>query len=124
MLREEITRLFTVGERHRRLLARLVLALVLTGIVFIIGAVLIWIFETGEKGGQIHGLGDAAFFTSVQLLTVSSSLPNPERTLPKVLDVGMELYAIVVVSSLAGTFTDLLHHRTRRRSARSWQQAN
>jgi hypothetical protein len=66
----------------------------------------------------------ALFWTSTQLLTVSSSLPNPERALTKALDVGMELYAIVVVSSLAGTFADLLHHRTRRRSARSWHQAN
>ena len=27
----------------------------------------------------------------------------------------LEAYAIVVVTSLAATFTDLLHHRTRRR---------
>ncbi|MDP9347051.1 MAG: hypothetical protein M3P44_15335 [Actinomycetota bacterium] len=78
----------------------------------------------GERGAQdaFTSYWAALFWTSTQLLTVSSSLPNPERTLPKALDVLMELYAIVVVSSLAGTFADLLHHRTRRRSARSWQQ--
>ncbi len=78
----------------------------------------------GERGAPdaFTSYWAALFWTSTQLLTVSSSLPNPERTLPKALDVLMELYAIVVVSSLAGTFADLLHHRTRRRSARSWQQ--
>ena len=57
----------------------------------------------------------ALFWTTTQLLTVSSQLPNPEHTATKVLDVVLEAYAIVVVTSLAATFTDLLHHRTRRR---------
>jgi hypothetical protein len=55
----------------------------------------------------------ALFWTTTQLLTVSSQLPNPERVVTKFLDVALELYAIVVVTSLAATFTDLLHHRTR-----------
>ena len=58
---------------------------------------------------------EALFWTTTQLLTVSSSLPNPEQTATKFLDVVLELYAIVVVTSLAATFTDALHHRTRRR---------
>lgn len=55
----------------------------------------------------------ALFWTTTQLLTVSSQLPNPERVVTKFLDVALEFYAIVVVTSLAATFTDLLHHRTR-----------
>jgi len=61
---------------------------------------------------------DALFWTSTQLLTVSSSLPNPERAATKVLDVLLEGWAIVVVASLAATFSDLLHHRTRHRAMR------
>jgi hypothetical protein len=61
---------------------------------------------------------DALFWTTTQLLTVSSQLPNPERGLTKVLDVVLEAYAIVVVASLAATFSDLLHHRTRHRALR------
>ena len=49
----------------------------------------------------------------------SSRSPRSSRTrstpATKVLDVVLEAYAIVVVTSLAATFTDLLHHRTRRR---------
>jgi hypothetical protein len=29
------------------------------------------------KGGDIHGFGDAVFFTAVQLLTISSAITNP-----------------------------------------------
>jgi hypothetical protein len=60
----------------------------------------------------------ALFWTTTQLLTVSSQLPNPQHGATKVLDVGLELWAIVVVTSLAATFTDLLHHRTRHRLIR------
>jgi hypothetical protein len=59
---------------------------------------------------------DALFWTTTQLLTVSSQLPNPERTATKVLDVLLEAWAIIVVASLAATFSDLLHHRTRHRA--------
>ena len=67
---------------------------------------------------------DALFWTTTQLLTVSSSLPNPERTLSKVLDVVLEAWAIIVVASLAATFTDLLHHRTRHRAMREHRAAS
>ena len=76
MIREELARLFTLEERHRRLFARLLIALGLSIVVFVFGTVLIWVFETGQKGGDIHGFGDAAFFCSVQLLSVSSSMTN------------------------------------------------
>ena len=41
------------------------------------------------KGGSIHGFGDAAFFCSVQLLTISSSMTNPLTPVGKVVDVGL-----------------------------------
>lgn len=96
------------------------IALVTVALDLVTAAVAYW----SERGAPdaFTSYWAALFWTSTQLLTVSSSLPNPERTLTKVLDVVMELYAIVVVSSLAGTFADLLHHRTRRRMARSWQR--
>lgn len=76
-IRAEVSRLLRREERHRRLFARLVLAAGLSTVVFVIGTVLIWATESGAKGGQIRGIGDAAFFTAVQLLTVSSAISNP-----------------------------------------------
>lgn len=104
MIREELSRLFTVEERHRRLLARLVLATGLSVVVFAAGTLLIWAFESGQRGGDIKGLGDAAFFTAVQLLTVSSAFTNPVTTVGKIVDVGLEVWAIFVVTAVAGSF--------------------
>jgi hypothetical protein len=70
------------------------------------------------------GYFDALFWTTTQLLTVSSQLPNPERTATKVLDVVLEAWAIVVVASLAATFSDLLHHRTRHRAMKERRAAS
>lgn len=65
---------------------------------------LIWISESGQKGGSIHGFGDAAFFCSVQLLTVSSSMTNPLTSVGKVVDVGLEVWGIFVITVVAGSF--------------------
>jgi hypothetical protein len=104
MLREELSRLVTVSERHRRLLARLTLALLMTSVVYVVGTLVIWTVETGQQGGQINGLGDAAFFTAVQLLTVSSSITNPVTSVGKIVDVALEAWAIFVVTAVAGSF--------------------
>ncbi|HEX4290764.1 MAG TPA: hypothetical protein VH021_17705 [Trebonia sp.] len=104
MVREEFKRLFTWQERHRRLAARLIIAVGLTVAVLAVGSVLIWIFESGKKGGEINGFGDAVFFTGVQLLSVSSSLTNPVTAVGKVIDVVLEGWAIFVVTAVAGSF--------------------
>lgn len=104
MLGEELRRLVTWSERHRRLLARIVIAVVLSLIVDLICAALMWRFEKGLHAGQIHGLGDALFFSTVQILTVSSQLKNPVTHAGRVVDVVLEIWAIFVVTAVAGSF--------------------
>jgi hypothetical protein len=104
VIREELDRLRAVEERHRRLLARLLIAAGLTLVVAVVGSVLIYVFESGEKGSDLHGFGDAVFFTLVQLLTVSSSVKNPVTGAGKVIDVALEAWAIFVVTAVAGSF--------------------
>jgi hypothetical protein len=104
VIREEVSRRLRREERHHRLFARLILALELSSVVFLIGTILIWATESGVKGGQINGFGDAAFFTAVQLLTVSSSISNPLTTGGKLVDTGLEIWAIFVVTTVAGSF--------------------
>ena len=104
MIREELSRLFTREERHRRLFARLLLAFGLTIAIYAVGTLLIWAFEGGQKGGDINGFGDAAFFTAVQLLTVSSQIKNPLTTAGRIVDVGLELWAVFVITVVAGSF--------------------
>jgi hypothetical protein len=106
---EELGRLTTWGERHRRLVARITIAISLSVVVDLVGAVLAWQFESGVKGSDIHGFGDALFFSTVQVLTISSSLKNPVTTAGKVLDVVLEAWAIFVVTAVAGSFAAFFH---------------
>ena len=84
---EELTRLLSYEERHRRLLARLLLVLLATAVIDIGGSVLIYVFERHASGTDVHSFGDALFFTTVQLLTVSSQLRNPLTAAGRVVDV-------------------------------------
>jgi hypothetical protein len=104
VVRDEIGRLTTWEDRHRRLLARLAIALALTVVVDVVGALLMWRLERHADGTEIHGLGDAFFFATVQLLTISSQLKNPLTAAGRVVDVALEVWALVVVSALAGSF--------------------
>ncbi len=104
MVREELRRLVTWSERHRRLLARVVIAICLSVVVDLACAALMWSFESGVKGSNIHGFGDALFFTTVQVLTVSSSLKNPVTHSGQVVDVVLELWAVFIVTAVAGSF--------------------
>ena len=102
MIREELGRIWRWEERHRRLVARLLVALSVTLVVDLAGAVLVWLTERHAHGTDIHGFGDALFFTTVQLLTVSSQIRNPLTAAGRVVDVLLEVWAVIVVAGSAG----------------------
>jgi hypothetical protein len=104
MLREELRRLVTWSERHRRLLARVVIAFCLSLVADLVCAALMYSFESGLKGSDIHDFGDALFFSTVQILTVSSSLKNPVTTAGQIVDVALEFWAVFIVTAVAGSF--------------------
>jgi hypothetical protein len=105
MIREEIGRLFHWEERHRRLVARMAIVFGLTAVVDAVASVLIWHWESGIKGSDVHGFGDAVFFVTVQILTVSSQLKNPVTSDGRILDVFLEIWAIFVITAVAGSFS-------------------
>ena len=102
MIREELARLGTWEERHRRLAARLLLVLAATVVVDALGTVATYFLERHGKQTDIHTLGDALFFTTVQLLTVSSQIKNPLTAGGRVVDVVLELWGVVAVAGSAG----------------------
>jgi hypothetical protein len=104
VIREELARIWRWEERHRRLVARLLVALGVTVVVDLAGAVLVWLTERHAQGTDIHTFGDAIFFSTVQLLTISSQLKNPLTAAGRVVDVGLQVWAIVVVASIGGSF--------------------
>ncbi|MGI8713638.1 MAG: hypothetical protein ACR2NR_10725 [Solirubrobacteraceae bacterium] len=88
---------------HARLRDSLVVIGVATIGIDVICAVLALVLEQGAKQTQIASFGSAIFWTSTQLLTVSSSIQNPISVGGRILDVAMEAYAITVLASLAGS---------------------
>jgi hypothetical protein len=96
---------------HAHLRGRLLIVLVATAILDAIASVLILGFEHDAPGTGITNIGDAVFWTSTQLLTVSSQLKNPISTPARVLDVFLQAYAISVVAVLAGSWGAFFHRR-------------
>jgi hypothetical protein len=102
MILEELKRLGAWEERHRRLVSRLLLVLLLTAMIDGIGTVLVYSFERNVKQTDIHSFFDAFFFTTVQLLTVSSQIRNPLSLAGRLVDLFLEIWAVLVVAGSAG----------------------
>jgi hypothetical protein len=73
-----------------------------------------YVLERGEPH-EFHTVWAALFWTTTQMLTVSSQLPNPDSLGAHILDVVLELWAITAVTALAGSFGAFFHHRSRER---------
>ena len=102
---------------HGRLRDRLVTIALATVGFDLVCAALAFLFEHHEKQTQIESLGSALFWTTTQLLTVSSSIQNPISTPARVLDILMEIYAITVIGSVAGALGAFLIKRGEERDA-------
>lgn len=76
----------------------------LVAVVDAVGTLLMWFFEDDVGRSEIHNLWDAFFFTTVQLLTVSSQMRNPVTTGGRIVDIVLELTALCLVSGIAGVF--------------------
>ena len=119
MLRDALrTGLWEIGQifrattpTHLHLRSRLTFVLVATVLVDVVASVLILLFERNAHGTEITNIGDSLFWTSAQLLTVSSQMVNPISTPARVLDIGLEAYAISVVAVLAGSWGAFFHRR-------------
>ena len=96
---------------HLHLRSRITFVVGATILVDGVASILILLFERHASGTQITNIGDAAFWTSTQLLTVSSQLPNPISAPARVLDIFLQAYAISVVAVLAGSFGAFFHRR-------------
>ncbi|MEA2272064.1 MAG: voltage-gated potassium channel [Solirubrobacteraceae bacterium] len=97
---------------HANLRRRILMVLSVSVVLDVAFAGLVLLAEHSGKGTEIHNYGDALFWTTAQLLTVSSQMKNPVTTAGRILDVVLEAYSITVVTSLAGMFGAFFHHRT------------
>jgi hypothetical protein len=108
----EVYRVATAASAtHRRLRDALVAITVATLGVDLICAVISFFLERHGQQTEVKTFGSALFWTSTQLLTVSSSIKNPVSTGGRVLDVLMEIWAITVIAALAGAMGSFLQKR-------------
>jgi hypothetical protein len=98
-------------KTHRRLHNVLITIAVATVGVDVICAIVGFLLERHVRQTEIHTIGSAVFWTTTQLLTVSSSITNPLSAGGRVLDVFMEAYAIIVIATLAGAIGNFLRKR-------------
>lgn len=105
------------GSTHTHLMLRdrLTLLVAATGLLDLGFSLAVYLAERRAPGSQLTGYGTALFWTTSQLLSVSSSLTAPLTTTGRVLDVLMEIWAITVVAWLAGSFGSFFHRRSHER---------
>ena len=115
MLGEEVQNLRGWEDHHRRLVARLLLILIATLALDVICTVLVYFAERHANDTEIHTWRDALFFTTVQLLTVSSQIKNPLTGWGRIVDVVLEIWAVLVVAGSAGAIAAFLQDADRPR---------
>jgi hypothetical protein len=102
----------------RQLLVRRLIAITLALIlVDLLAALLFYYFEQDVSDTEIATYGDALFWTSSQLTSVSSSIGNPLTTGGRILAVALDFVAIGVVTILVGTIVQHVHLVTPDQSA-------
>lgn len=122
-MRGTFTELYDVARAktptHLHLRARLASLVAVSVVVDLLATVAIYFAERNGPGSAIHTVGDALFFTTTQLLTVSSQMPNPVTTWGRIVDVFLELYGITIVATLAGSIGAFFHRRSTEKTAGS-----
>ena len=99
-------------ERFRRHVVGIISA---TIIVDLTCAVLAYLFEHDADKTQVTSLGTALFWTTTQLLTVSSNVQNPLTTGGRLLDVFMEIWAMIIVASVTASLGSFLVNKEKAR---------
>lgn len=96
---------------HRRLRDHLTAIIFATVGVDLVCALAAFLLERHSPETDIKTFGSAFFWTSTQLLTVSSQVKNPISTGGRTLDIFMEIWAITVIATLAGAMGSFLQKR-------------
>jgi ABC-type uncharacterized transport system fused permease/ATPase subunit len=98
-------------HEHRKLRKRVMTALLATLAVDLISTTIMVSLERGKTGSEIHSAFQGFFWVTTQLLTVSSQMKNPVTTGGRITDMFLELWAISVVTALAGSFAAFLQNK-------------
>ena len=99
------------SHTHRILRSRLTFLFLATLALDAVGTVLMYLFEHGNSRSEIKSIGSSLFWVSAQLTTVSSQMANPVTTPGRILDIGLEVWAISIVATLAASLAAFFRAR-------------
>jgi hypothetical protein len=116
-VREHLRAFSSAAEHtaHGALRRRLRPLLLITVAFDLVMTALVWWAE--HSSAAIDNPWDAFFWTTTQLLTVSSQMPLPTTTGGRIVDIALEAYALTAVTTLAGMWASFFHHRAREQRA-------
>ncbi len=104
-----------VSIAHEDLRNRLATAITLSVVADLIMTIAFYFLERGAKGSDIDSIWDAFYYTTATLTTIGSSQSNPVTTGGEVLTLVADIYAVTVISTIAGMFGAYFYHRTNER---------
>jgi hypothetical protein len=96
---------------HRFLRARLTFLAAATLVLDAVATLVMYLLEHDDPHSGFDDVGGALFWVSTQLTTVSSQLPNPVTTPGRILGVLLQVWAISVVATLAGSLAAFFRAR-------------
>jgi hypothetical protein len=99
------------GDEHTKFRRRLLTLVAVTLAADAVGTVLMRLLEHGHDKSQISSVFDSFFWVTTQLLTVSSQMPNPVTTGGRIVDIFLQMWAITVVATVAGSFAAFLQKK-------------
>jgi hypothetical protein len=108
----ELTNVVTGRTKtHLMLRDRLISLAVATLVIDLVLSIAVFVAERRTPASQILDYPDALFWTTAQLLTVSSNMAAPLTGTGRWLDIFMEIWGITVVAGLAGSLGAFFHRR-------------
>ena len=99
------------SHTHRFLRARLTFLAGATLHHDAVATVVMYLLEHDHRDSGFDDPGGALFWVSAQLTTVSSQMPNPVTTPGRMLDIVLEVWAITVAATLAGSLAAFFRAR-------------
>ena len=99
------------SRTHRFLRARLTFLIAATLAVDAVATAAMYMLEHDDPRSGFDDLGGTLFWVSAQLTTVSSQLPNPVTTPGRVIAIALDVWAITVAATLAGSLSAFFRAR-------------
>lgn len=102
-------RLRDPATHREKFIQRITILVTIIVLVDLVASAIFLAFENNVAGSEITNYGDALYWTSTQLTTVSNSLTHPATTGGRILAVVLDFFAVGVVATLIASVAHHIH---------------